>query len=276
MNPMPRVLLLCSFLCLSWFLSSPNAQQPRAPASQEQLLNQGLRAYQRGRFEQAVRLFESAVAAGPGYVKARLYLAAAYAAQYVPGVAGEENARNGEKALEQFREALKLEPENLSALDGAGTVLFQMAAGANAWRGLLEESREHFRRRLALEPKNAETHYWIGVINWTLASRTSAEIRRAWKLRDDEELPFAARREFAEREGPDVEEGVQHLLRALELRPGYEDAQACLSLAYRQKADLADTPSERAELLRKADNLVEQLVKAKAGKTLEDRPRRTP
>src|SRR5258708_38982273 len=63
----------------------------------------------------------------PGLMTPRLYLATAYASQYIPGAPSEQNVRLGNQAAEEFKEVLNIDSNNLSAIDGIGSILFQMA-----------------------------------------------------------------------------------------------------------------------------------------------------
>ena len=48
-------------------------------------LNKGVQAYKNSKFEQAIDHFQQAVALDPTLINARLYLATAFAQQYIPG-----------------------------------------------------------------------------------------------------------------------------------------------------------------------------------------------
>ena len=48
-------------------------------------LNKGVQSYKNARYEEAIEHFKNAVALDPSLVNARLYLATAYAQQYIPG-----------------------------------------------------------------------------------------------------------------------------------------------------------------------------------------------
>jgi len=52
-------------------------------------------------------------------MNARLYLATAYATQYIPGAPSEENIRMGEAAIKEFQDVLSVDPNNISAIDGS-------------------------------------------------------------------------------------------------------------------------------------------------------------
>src|ERR1700680_3724929 len=91
------------------------------------LLNKGVAAYKNGQYDTAIEDFKQAKDLDPGLMNARLYLATAYASQYIPGAPSEQNVRLGTQAVNEFKEVLQLDPNNLSAIDGIGSILFQMA-----------------------------------------------------------------------------------------------------------------------------------------------------
>jgi tetratricopeptide (TPR) repeat protein len=63
------------------------------------LLNKGVAAYRDGKFDQSIEDFKTAKDLDPTLMNARLYLATAYATQYIPGAPSEENIRMGEAAI---------------------------------------------------------------------------------------------------------------------------------------------------------------------------------
>jgi hypothetical protein len=61
-----------------------------------------------------------------------------------------------------------------------------------------------------------------------------------------------------------IEEGIDSLSRAIELRPDYDDAMAYLSLMYREKADLeCEDLTAREEDLKTADEWVDKTLATK-------------
>jgi hypothetical protein len=61
-------------------------------------LNKGVQAYKAGQTDLAIEDFKTAKDLDPGLTNARLYLATAYSAQYIPGAPSPENIRNGQQA----------------------------------------------------------------------------------------------------------------------------------------------------------------------------------
>ena len=233
------------------------------------LLNKGVAAYKNGQYDTAIEDFKQAKELDPGLMNARLYLATAYASQYIPGAPSEQNVRLGTQAVNEFKEVLQIDPNNLSAIDGIGSILFQMA-GTPYDPKKFEESKSYHQKHIELKPSDPEPYYWIGVIDWTLAFRANGELRAAYnrehvnkQVRDTDPLPPALRNEYTGKFGPLVEEGIADLQKAIQIRPDYDDAMAYLNLLYRRKADMVESADERAALLKQADDLVDKVKEIK-------------
>lgn len=236
------------------------------------LLNKGVAAYKDGKYDQSIEDFKQAKDLDPTLINARLYLATAYATQYIPGAPSDENIRMGEAAVKEFQEVLATQPDNISAIDGIGSILYNMA-GTPYTRARFEESKTYHMKHITLKPEDPEPYYWIGVIDWTLSYRSNLEMRGKWRLanpgkmlKDDDPLPSQVRDDYIKENGQLVDEGIEKLRRAVELRPDYDDAMAYLNLLLRRKADEAATPDERASLLKEADALVDKAKEIKQKK----------
>ena len=55
-------------------------------------------------------------------------LATAYASQYIPGAPSDDNVRMGKQAMQEWQEVLNRDPSNLNAIDGIGSILYNMAS----------------------------------------------------------------------------------------------------------------------------------------------------
>ena len=73
-------------------------------------LNKGVQAYKNAKYEDAIEHFKNAVELDPSLINARLYLATAYAQQYIPGADSPENNRFAEQAIDVFKQVLALHP----------------------------------------------------------------------------------------------------------------------------------------------------------------------
>src|ERR1700678_4599954 len=85
-------------------------------------LNKGVQAYKGGQTDAALEDFKRAKELDPNLLNARLYLATAYSSQYIPGAPSAENMRNGQQAESEYQEILQKFPDNLSAIDGLGSI----------------------------------------------------------------------------------------------------------------------------------------------------------
>jgi tetratricopeptide (TPR) repeat protein len=237
-------------------------------------LNKGVANFREGHYDAAVENFKQAKELDPELLNARVYLATAYAAQYIPGAPSDENVRTGEQAVAEFKDVLSHDAENLSAIDGLGSILYQMA-GTPFQPDRYRESKEYHQQHISLSPNDAEPYYWVGVINWTLSRRANDELRQAYnvenprrQLKDPDPLPDKLRTQFTEQQAALVDEAMQALDKAIQNRPEYADAIAYKSLVLRLKADMAE-PTMRASLEKEADDLLERVKTIKAKEAAE-------
>ena len=242
------------------------------------LLNKGVAEFKGGQYDKAIEYFKQSKDLDPGLMNARLYLATAYASQYIPGAPSEQNIRLGTQAVNEFKEVLELDPNNLSAIDGIGSIIFQMA-GTPYDPKKFEESKSYHKKHIELKPNDPEPYYWIGVIDWTLAFRANGELRAEYnknnikkQLKDTDPLPNAPRAEYAAKYGSLVDEGIAALQKAIQLRPDYDDAMAYLNLLYRRKADMVESAEERAKLQKEADDLIDRVKEIKQKRAEQVQP----
>jgi tetratricopeptide (TPR) repeat protein len=242
------------------------------------LLNKGVAAYKEAQYDTAIEDFKEARDLDPGLMNARLYLATAYASQYIPGAPSDQNVRLGNQAVTEFKDVLSIDPNNLSAIDGIGSILFQMA-GTPYDPKKFEESKSYHQKHIDLKPNDPEPYYWIGVIDWTLAFRANGEARAAYnrdhvtkQVRDTDPLPSALRGDYASKFGPLVEEGITQLKKSIEIKPDYDDAMAYLNLLYRRKADMVESAEEREGLKKQADDLLDKVKEIKQKRAEQPQP----
>lgn len=242
------------------------------------LLNKGVAAFKNGQYDEAVDKFQQATEADPDLMNARLYLATAYATQYIPGAPSDQNKKVGEQAVAVFKGVLERDPKNLNAIDGIGSIVFQMA-GTPYSAPMFEESKKYHQMHIQLKPEDPEPYYWIGVIDWTLAFRGNAELRKEYneknlkkQVKETDTLPASVRSDYATKYGSLIDEGIDSLKKAIELRPDYDDAMAYLNLLYRRKADAVESADQRAELLKQADDLVDKVKEVKQKRASQPTP----
>ena len=242
------------------------------------LLNKGVQSFKNGQYDAAVEDFKQAKDLDPTLLNARLYLATAYASQYIPGAPSEQNRKIGQQAVAEFKDILNTNPDNLSAIDGIGSILFQMA-GTPYEPNMFLESKTYHQKHIQLKPDDPEPYYWIGVIDWTLSFRANGEMRKSYneknikkQIRDTDPLPAPVRTEYVGKYGSLIDEGITDLQKAISLRPDYDDAMAYLNLLYRRKADAVESASERADYQKQADDLVDKVKEVKQKRASQPAP----
>jgi tetratricopeptide (TPR) repeat protein len=260
---MRRAVALASVLIVAVAASGCNKLKAR------DLLNKGVAAFKNGQSDAAIENFKEAKEADPDLLNARLYLATAYASLYIPGAPSAENTARGNQAIAEFKEVLDKDPNNLSAIDGIGSILFQMA-GQPFDEKKFEESKTYHQRHIQIKPEDPEPYYWIGVIDWTLAFRGNGEMRIAYnkdnikkQVKDTDPLPASVRTQYASKYGTLIDEGITDLQKAISVKPDYDDAMAYLNLLYRRKADMVESADERNNFLKQADDLVDKVKEIK-------------
>ena len=236
-------------------------------------LNKGVQAYRNAQFDIAIEDFKQAKELDPSLTNAQLYLATAYASQYVPGAPSQENINNGTQAVAEFKNILEQDPNNLSAIDGIGSILYNM--GSTPYdENKIQESKSYHEKHIALAPNDPEPYYWVGVIDWALAFRANRDMREEYnksanakkQIKESDPLPPALAAQFTEKFGSTVDEGISKLQQAINLKPDYDDAMAYLNLLYRQKADMEASPQAREADLQQADDLVDKVKAIKQKK----------
>lgn len=236
-------------------------------------LNKGVEAYKNAQFDVAIEDFKNARQLDPTLTSAQLYLAAAYANQYIPGAPSPENLRNAQSAIDVYKQILEKDPNNLAAIDGIGSLLYNMG-GTPFNESELIEARSYHEKHIQISPNDPEPYYWVGVIDWALAYRANRGLRDDYnraaspkrQVKENDPLPEKLRTQFTDKYGQTVDDGITSLQKAITLKPDYDDAMAYLNLMYRQKADMETTKEAREDDLKKADQLVEQVKAIKQKK----------
>src|SRR5579863_3829644 len=143
-------------------------------------LNKGVTSYKNARYEEAIDHFQQAVTLDPKLVNARLYLATAYAQQYIPGVDAEDNTRLGNQAIEQYKAVLERDPKNINSVKGIAYIYLQMKR--------FDDAKTYYRKALEIDPNDAEPYYSVGVIDWTQTYQPRMEERAKLGLKPEEPL----------------------------------------------------------------------------------------
>src|SRR5215471_847658 len=157
-------------------------------------LDKGVQAFRDTHYEKSVDYFKKAVELDPELTTAELYLATAYAQQFVPNGRGEDNEKNAKLAVQTFEDVLKRDPTNVNAVAGLASI-YQNTQD-------LQKAHEYYLRYAQLEPSNAVPYYAIGSLDWII-------------VYDKNNPPPEAEQAKL------VDEGLTNLDRALALDPDY-------------------------------------------------------
>jgi tetratricopeptide (TPR) repeat protein len=232
-------------------------------------LNKGVAAFKEAQFDKAVEFFKEAKDLDPDLMNARLYLATAYASQYIPGAPSNENKQHGDAAIAEYKSVLEKDPNNLSAIDGLASILYQMA-GQPFDAAKFEESKSYHEKHIQIKPQDPQPYYSVGVIDWALAYRGNTEMRQDYnkahinkQVKDTDPLPPDVRTAYVEKYGTLVDDGITNLKKAIELNPEYDDAMTYLNLLYRRKADMVESTAERDSYTKMADDLLDKVKEIK-------------
>ncbi len=203
-------------------------------------LNKGVQAYKNSKFEQAIDHFQQAVALDPSLINARLY----------------------EQAIEQYKQVLQVDPRNINSIKGIAYLYLQMKK--------FDLAKEYYKKASEVDPNDPEPYYSVAVIDWTQTYVPRQEERAKLGMKPDEALPTKDKKVCAtirERNTANVQEGIDNLNKAIQLRPDYDDAMAYLNLMYRERADVqCDDPAARAADLKTADEWVDKTMATKKAK----------
>lgn len=222
-------------------------------------LNKGIRAYKMAQYTQAAEFFKTACALDPKLPVARLYLATAYAQQFIPGAESEENTKMGERAVEEFKKVLVDEPNNANSVAGIASIYFNMKR--------LDDAKIWYQKQIQLDPTNPEAYYSIGVIGWSQTYPERMKVKADNNIQQEAPIKDAKIREpLCAKNMPIIEDAFKHLNKAVELRPDYDDAMAYVNLMYREKADCEADLGEREKLNKIADTWVDKLMEVKKKK----------
>jgi tetratricopeptide (TPR) repeat protein len=235
-------------------------------------LNKGVTAYKNAKYEEAIDHFQQSVALDPSLINAKMYLATAFAQQYIPGVEDKDNMKMADQAIEQYKKVLDMpaaaRDQKVNSAKGIAYLYLNMKK--------FDDAKKYYRMAADMDPNDPEPYYSVGVIDWTACYQPRMEERAKLGLKPDENLNPKNKdqkkvcAELKVKNGPAITEGIDSLNKAIQLRPDYDDAMAYLNLMYREKADVeCDDLNARQEDLKTADHWVDQTLitkKAKAEK----------
>jgi tetratricopeptide (TPR) repeat protein len=226
-------------------------------------LNKGVAAYKNAKYEEAIGHFQNSVALDPNLLNAKLYLATAFAQQYIPDADTPENNHMADQAIDAYKSVLAQDPKNINSVKGIAYLYLNMHK--------FDLSKEYYLKAAQIDPNDAEPYYSVGVIAWTQSYQPRMKARAELQLKPDEPLKDKKVCDDLKTQNWEIiQSGIDALNKAMQLRADYDDAMAYMNLLYREKADLECTdPAARADDLKTADHWVDETMatkKAKAAK----------
>jgi tetratricopeptide (TPR) repeat protein len=230
-------------------------------------LNKGVQAYKSANYEQAIEHFKTAVFLDSDLKVAKLYLATAYAQQYVPGVESPDNIRMAQQAIDEYKKVLENDPKSVNSLKGIAFLYMQMKD--------FDKSRDYYKKAIQVDPNDPEVYYSVGVIDWTQAYKDAADLKSANGMKVDDELKGKGSQKWCDqlktKDGSVIDEGLQMLQTAIDKRQDYDDAMAYMNLLYRRKANdmTCDDAQARADLIKTANDWSDKAMAARKKKAEE-------
>jgi tetratricopeptide (TPR) repeat protein len=185
-------------------------------------LNLGAQAYRQPKYDEAIEHFQKAIAQDPGNAIAHLYLATAYAQQYIPSADIPANNEMAERAITQYKRVIDIDPSgpgSLNAMKGIAYLELQMKR--------FDEAKDWYRRATGLDPEDPESYYSIAVIDWTQTYQPRQEERAKLGMKPEESLPARDNKLCSilrEKNSAKIQDGIDNLNKALQFRPDYDDA----------------------------------------------------
>jgi len=233
-------------------------------------LNKGVTAFKNAQYPEAVEHFKQAVELDPGFSTARLYLATAYMQQWIPGADSEENNNMAKAAESTFRDVLKDDPKNTTAI----AYLASLFLNQKKW----DEARSWYDRLTTVDPKSAQGYYSKGFIAWSewYPALGAARANLGMKLEDPGPIKDKkVKEELKAKYGPIIEDGLKNLDMALQVDPEYDDAMAYENLLIRERADLCDSKEEYEKQIKIASDWMDKAMEVKKKKS-EKKQKATP
>jgi tetratricopeptide (TPR) repeat protein len=254
--------LVLTALLLTMFAIAFTAAFAQEPSAADEL-RAGVLAYKFSDYPGAAEHFKAALNLDPGLTPARLFLATAYAQQYIAGDESATNVAMAEQAIEEFKKVLNGEPteqQRYKSVVPIASLSFNLKH--------FDEAREYYGKAIELNPTEARNHFMMAMIDWTEASKSRTKMREELGLSESAmiskpEACVALRTQNQQK----VEDGIQRLQKALELQPDYDDAMGYMNLLFRERAEYeCDDPEARKADLKTADEWVDKAIAAKNAK----------
>lgn len=212
-------------------------------------LNEGVREFNKGKYEQAEVKFKEALEYSPDMLNAQLFYARALNSRFDQNLT--ENL--GLETIKAYDNIIKMNPNDQDAVDRAlafkANVYDKMASvGSDKAEEYKNKHHEILLERVNLPgaktQAKADVFYTIGVDMWKAAYAMSA--------------PYVSKKQpippdVQEKMKPNIQKAHEYLQKALSVDPNYANAYYYETLAFREDAKLTTDPAKLKELQTKID-----------------------
>jgi tetratricopeptide (TPR) repeat protein len=229
-------------------------------------LNKGVKQFTDQNYDAAADYFKKAIELDPDFPKdvPRMYLATSYMSQFVPGSIDAKSEDMGKKAIETFSQvvdrSIKEGEPNIGAMLAIASLSYQMKN--------IEQTKEWCNKVLEIQPKTneikqsqAEAHYRIAVIDFDAVNEKTGTVGENVEFLNPEEKKLV--QEY-------IDEGLESLGKAVEIRPNYFDAMMYQNLLWREKAKMEQDEDAKLKLINQADRAYSESIKLKLKAQVEE------
>ena len=209
-------------------------------------LNDGVRAYNQGRYDVAQSKFEYALELNPDNTNAQLFYARALTARFDQGQ--EEDL--GIKTIAAYDNIIKKNPNNTEAVDQALAFKAKVYDDLSNLVPSKQEQYEQTRRETLLKRADlpnataqtkADVHYTLGVGYW---EKAYALDRRFVEKNPPQPVPP----DVADQVKPLVQKAHEHLQKAISVKPDYANAYFYEKLAFLQDLYTEPNPARKKDI----------------------------
>lgn len=231
-----------------------------------QEIKKGNEFFKAGQYEAALAAYQEALRLDPNEKKIHKSIGLAYMGRYQPGSKHSKDLEFAQKAIENldnyvqafpqdrkareflvsmylatdryddaikfYQDMLKTNPRDSKAMSSIAQMYFK--------KGDFDTAVVWLKKRLEVEGNNPEIYYFIGVQAWD----------RSYNFPDLSQ----------ENRAKIVEEGLQALNKAVEIKPDYFEAISYINLLYREKAKMEGDPAKKKEFTDTADKYLQQAL----------------
>jgi tetratricopeptide (TPR) repeat protein len=233
----------------------------------KQEIKRGNEFLKAGQYQSALAAYEEAMRLDPGEDKLNKHIGLAYMGLYQPGSKHPKDLEYAQKAIdhlkayaaaypddakvreylismylnaERFDDAIDFYKNEMLKRDPKDTKAMQSLAMLYFKKGDFDNGVYWLKKRLEVEGNNPEVYYLIGVQAWD----------RSYNFPD---LDPALRAQI-------VDEGMQALNKAVQLKPDYFEAISYINLLWREKAKMETDPAKKQEDIDLANKYLQQAL----------------